>query len=246
MQEYMYIYGINAVKESLLNKNIKIKCLYVSENSKLMAEIITIVQKEHIPVKQVSKQILSKLTNSEKTQNVVLEIYKPQYYTLEELIMKASQKPHPFLLILDQIFDPHNFGAILRTCDMFGVNGVIILDKRQVELSATVAKTSAGGFNYVPICKVSNLTNAVDYLKKHGYWIYATSLNDNAQRVDSLEYDTPIALILGNEGKGVSQKLLQHSDFNIFIPTNGHLDSLNVSVAAGILIYQIKSSQQQL
>lgn len=244
MQEYIYIYGINPVVESLLNPTMKVNKLYLLDQSKNNDYYLKLTQDRHLKVAFCSSDKMTTLVKTNKHQNLVLEILKPQNYSLETLTQKALQKKHPFLLVLDQISDPHNFGAILRTCDMFNVDGVIILDKRQVDINATVAKTSAGAFNYVPVSRVNNLTNAVEYLKKQGFWIYATSLTTDAQKVHELKYDTPVCLIVGNEGTGISPKLLKHSDFNLYIPTTGHLDSLNVSVASAILIYQIKMLQQ--
>ncbi|WHQ36944.1 23S rRNA (guanosine(2251)-2'-O)-methyltransferase RlmB [Spiroplasma sp. SV19] len=244
MQEYIYIYGINPVVESLLNPTMKINKLYLLEKSKNNDYYLKLAQDRQLKVAFCSVDKMTALVKTNKHQNLVLEILKPQNYLLETITTQALQKSHPFLLVLDQISDPHNFGAILRTCDMFNVDGVIILDKRQVDINATVAKTSAGAFNYVPVCRVNNLTNAVEYLKKQGFWIYATSLTAKAQKVNELRYDTPVCLIVGNEGAGISPKLLKHSDFNLYIPTTGHLDSLNVSVASAILIYHIKMLQQ--
>lgn len=244
MQEYIYIYGINPVVESLLNPAMKINKLYLLEKNKNDDYYLKLAQERHIKVAFCYSDKMTALVKTNKHQNLVLEILKPQNYLLETLTQQSLQKKHPFLLVLDQISDPHNFGAILRTCDMFDVDGVIILDKRQVDINATVAKTSAGAFNYVPVCRVNNLTNAVEYLKKQCFWIYATNLSSEAQKVHELKYYTPVCLIVGNEGKGASPKLLKHSDFNLYIPTIGHLDSLNVSVASAILIYQIKMLQQ--
>lgn len=244
MQEYIYIYGINPVVESLLNPALKINKLYLVEESKNKDYYLKLAQARQLKVVFCSSDKMTTLVKTNKHQNLVLEILKPQNYLLETITKQALQNKHPLLLVLDQISDPHNFGAILRTCDMFNVDGVIILDKRQVDINATVAKTSAGAFNYVPVCRVNNLTNAVEYLKNQGFWIYATSLTTDAQKVSELKYDTPVCLIVGNEGDGISPKLLKHSDFNVYIPTTGHLDSLNVSVASAILIYQIKMLQQ--
>ncbi len=244
MQEYIYIYGINPVVESLLNPTMNANKLYLLDKNKNNDYYLKLAQDRHLKVVFCSFDKMTSLVKTNKHQNLVLEILKPQNYLLETITEHSLQKKHPFLLVLDQISDPHNFGAILRTCDMFNVDGVIILDKRQVDINATVAKTSAGAFNYVPVAQVNNLTNAVEYLKKQGFWIYATSLTTEAQKVNELSYDTPVCLIVGSEGMGISPKLLKHSDFNLYITTTGHLDSLNVSVASAILIYQIKMLQQ--
>ncbi|WP_425378760.1 23S rRNA (guanosine(2251)-2'-O)-methyltransferase RlmB [Spiroplasma endosymbiont of Polydrusus pterygomalis] len=244
MQKYIYIYGINPVVESLLNPTMKLNKLYLLSTGKHNDYYLKLAQEHHLEVVFCSTDKMTTLVETNKHQNLVLEICKPENYSLTTLTKKALQSKHPFLLVLDQISDPHNFGAILRTCDLFNVDGVIILDKRQVDINATVAKTSAGAFNYVPVCRINNLTNAIESLKKQGFWIYATSLTTKVQKIGELKYDTPVCLIVGNEGTGISSKLLKHSDFNIYIPTTGHLDSLNVSVATAILIYQIKMLQQ--
>ncbi|AGM25765.1 tRNA/rRNA methyltransferase [Spiroplasma syrphidicola EA-1] len=246
MKEYLYIYGINPVVESLQNDKIFVVELYAVKTSNENETILSLAKKRHLKINYCSKEQLTKLANSNNHQNYLLAIKMPKPVAIEQLVDQSLQNPHPFLLVLDQVVDPQNFGAILRTCDMFNVDGVIILNKRQVSLTPSAVKASAGGFAHVAISEVNNLTNAIEYLKTKGFWIYATELSAKAAPVGDLKYDTPVCLIVGNEGKGVSPKLLKHADFNVYVPTAGHLDSLNVSVATAVLIYQIKMLQQEL
>lgn len=243
-KNYIYIYGINSVVESLLNPIIKINILYLSKKIKNINFYLKLAKNRKINVLICSTNKITNLAKTKKHQNLVLEICKPKNYLLNSITLKSLKNKFPFLLILDQIYDPHNFGAILRTCDLFNIDGVIILNKRQVDINSTVIKTSSGSSNYVPICRVNNLYNAIEYLKKMGFWIYSTSLITKAYNVNKLKYNNPICLIIGSEGTGISTKLLKNSDFNIYIPTVGHIKSLNVSVASAILIYQIKILQQ--
>ena len=148
------------------------------------------------------------------------------------------------MVLLDGINDPHNLGAILRSCDVFGVCGVIMPKHNQVMLNATVAKTSAGAINFVPVALVSNLNNAINTLKENGFWIVASdgSGKDNFQEV---KYDFPTALVVGSEGQGVSQLVLKNSDFIVKIPMYGKVNSLNASVAAGIFLAEIKGASSK-
>lgn len=246
MDKYIYIYGINAIIESLLKKNNKINYLYVNYKYQKFHKIIDLAKSKNIKIKYINKEQLLKLINNKKNSNFVLEMCIPKYWEIKTLINKITNIDKSLILMLDKISDSYNFGAILRTCDLFNVDGVIILNKCQVNINSIVANSSSGAFNYVKICKVNNLTNAIQYLKQKGYWIYTTNLNKKYEKIINLKYNTPIVLILGNEKKGISQKILNHSDFNICIPTKGHLNSLNVSTAAAILIYQIKIIQKEI
>ncbi|WP_374696177.1 TrmH family RNA methyltransferase [Spiroplasma endosymbiont of Polydrusus formosus] len=166
MEKYIYIYGVNPVEESLLNPTMKLNKLYLLSTGKHNDYYFKLALERHLEVVFCSTDKMTTLVETNKHQNLVLEICKPENYYLTTLIEKSLQSKHPFLLVLDQISDPHNFGAILRTCDLFNVDGIIILDKRQVDINNTIAKTSAGAFNYVTVCRVNNLTNAIESLKK--------------------------------------------------------------------------------
>ncbi len=233
-----YIYGANPVMECIKANTYKIDHIFLLNlnNQKLM----NLINKYNIKYFIKQKNELDKLCETPKHQGVIAFISNWKTYSLEEIVKKAKIKEaKPLFIILDQIEDPHNFGAIIRISDLFNVSGIIILSVRQSQLNPIVAKVSSGGFNYVSVCVVKNLTNAIKYLKDNGFWIYSTSFSEKSVPFDSLNYDTPTVLILGNENKGVSKRLLNESDYQIHIPTNGHIDSLNVSCATSILVYEI-------
>lgn len=234
-----YIYGKNPLKELLTNDQKRIVKVFITSNE---IEIIQQLKKCNISYSIVDKKNLFNLIKNNKHQGIVIEIYDYQYSTLEQLIKKSKTEKYPLILLLDQIQDPQNFGAILRTCDAVNITGVIILDRRQVDLNATVAKTSAGAINYVSVVKVNNLSNAINRLKEVGFWVIASKLENN-KYVKPKDYNIPLVLIVGSENKGVSQKLLSNSDYNIKIPMKGQVQSLNVSVASALMLYEIRNNQ---
>jgi 23S rRNA (guanosine2251-2'-O)-methyltransferase len=171
-------------------------------------------------------------------QGIAAIVKSYEYHSLEEIIHKSKKEVRPIIVMLDGIVDPHNFGAILRCCDIFGVTGVIISKHHQVPLNGTVAKTSAGAINYVPVVAVSNLNNAIRTLKDSGFWIVSSSGNAQTNYQD-IKYDFPVVVVIGSEGKGVSSLVLKNSDYVVKIPQFGHVNSLNASVAAGILLAEV-------
>lgn len=173
-------------------------------------------------------------------QGVVLEVKPFEYSDLTSIINISKKKEHPLVLILDEIEDPHNFGAIIRSADAFGVDGIVIKKQNQVPVTMTVSKVSTGAIEFVRIAQVANLSVAIEKLKENGYWIYSAdgSGNDDYQNI---KYDGPVALVVGSEGRGISRLVLKNSDFIIKIPMSGHVNSLNVSVATGILLSRIRN-----
>lgn len=172
-------------------------------------------------------------------QNCAAVIKPYEYIDLDGAIRIASKQEKPVILILDGIEDPHNFGAILRSADIFNVSAVIISKHNQIPLNSTVAKTSAGAINYVPVCLVNNLNQAIDKLKAEGYWVVSSDGSADTSYAD-IQYDFKCALIIGSEGFGVSKLVLKNSDYIIKIPMSGKVNSLNASVAAGILLANIR------
>ncbi len=183
-----------------------------------------------IKVQITSKREMDKLTK-ENHQGFIAELKEYNYFTLEDLF---RDKPEKFL-ILDRIQDPHNFGAILRSANAFGIKHIIIAKDRQVEVTPTVLKVSSGGYVGVKIIRVDSMQTAIKKIKDANIWIYATAIEKGTQ-VDKVTFNTPMALVVGNEGKGVSRAILKQSDQNVFIPMKGTVQSLNVSVATGILL----------
>ncbi len=227
----MYICGKNVTKEALKgNKNI-IKA-YISNdfNDK---EIIFMLQNKKIDIEILTKKQIDKFDCS-NNQGIILSVPDYKYCSLDELLVSDE----PFIVILDHLEDPHNFGAIVRTCEAAGVDGIIIPKDRSVSVNSTVMKTSAGALNNMKVCMVTNLSKTIDELKEKGIWIVGTDM-DNSVLYNSLDYDMPVAVVIGSEGNGMSRLVKEKCDFIVNIPMVGKVNSLNASVAAGIIIYKI-------
>ena len=186
----------------------------------------------------VDKERLDRLANSGHHQGVVAQAAAYEYAEVEDILNAAKEKGEaPFIFILDEIEDPHNLGAIIRTANLCGAHGVIIPKRRAVGLTATVAKTSAGAINYTPVAKVTNIAKTIEELKKEGMWFVCADMD--GQTMYDLNLTGPIGLVIGNEGAGVSRLVKERCDFTASIPMKGDIDSLNASVAAGVLAYEI-------
>ncbi len=228
-----YIYGKNAVKESIVN-NSKILNLFTLESNQ---DIIKLAKEKNLKVKIVDNNFLNKLVKGVH-QGVVIEVKEYEYYSVDEIINSAREKM-PLIVMLDGLEDPHNLGAILRTSDAAGVDGVIIPKNRSVGLNATVAKVSTGAIEYIKVSEVTNLTQTLKHLKSKGYWIVGAEATDKSVDFREVKYDMPTVLVIGSEGKGISRLVLEQCDFLVKIPMFGHVNSLNASVSCSILIYEI-------
>jgi len=239
MKEQDVIFGRNPVIEAIKSGK-EIEKIYVSKTAGgNISKIINFAKEAGIVVSTTDNDTLSKLAGGRNHQGVVALSAVYQYFEVENLLEYAEQKKEkPFLLILDEITDPHNLGAIIRSAEAFGVHGIIIPKRRAVGVNATVVKTSAGAVEYMRIAKVSNINNTIRDLKERGVWIVGTDVNAE-KSFEELNYDFPVAFVIGNEGKGVSELVLQNCDFIVKIPMKGKINSLNASVAASILIYQV-------
>ena len=192
----------------------------------------------------VDKERLDRLANSGHHQGVVAQAAAYEYAEVEDILNAAKEKGEaPFIFILDEIEDPHNLGAIIRTANLCGAHGVIIPKRRAVGLTATVAKTSAGAVNYTPVAKVTNIAKTIEELKKEGMWFVCADMD--GQTMYDLNLTGPIGLVIGNEGAGVSRLVKEKCDFTASIPMKGDIDSLNASVAAGVLAYEIVRQRMQ-
>lgn len=232
----MYIYGKNVVLETLKN-NDKILKAYVLKSFNDQT-IISSLQKQGIKINWLDKYDLDKLVKNNH-QGIILEVPEYKYANIENLISNEDC----ILVILDHLEDPHNFGAIIRTCETAGVKGIIIPKDRSVNVNSTVMKVSAGALNKVPIAMVTNLSQTIDYLQKKGFWIIGADLGgDNYNEID---YSGKIAIVVGNEGVGLSKIIRNKCDFIATIPMYGQLNSLNVSVACGIILYQAKLERRR-
>ncbi len=186
----------------------------------------------------VRKERLDQLSETGRHQGVIAYAASYEYAEVGDILNAAREKGEaPFLFLLDNIEDPHNLGAIIRTANLAGAHGVIIPKRRAVGLTATVARTSAGALNYTPVARVTNLGNTIDELKKEGIWFVCADMG--AEPMYRLNLTGPIGLVIGNEGEGVSRLVKEKCDFTASIPMKGNIDSLNASVAAGVLAYEI-------
>ena len=232
-----YIYGKNTVREAL-NVNKRIIKLNVSKNN---TDLIEIAKKKGIKLNIVDNNYLNKIVEGNH-QGAVLEIEGYSYVDVDEIISNPKGK-YPFIVMLDGLEDPHNLGAILRTCDAGGVDGVIIGKNRSVHLNNTVAKVSTGAIEHVKVSEVTNLTTTIKYLKKQGYWIVGAEACDKSVLYTDIKYDMPVCLVIGSEGKGISRLVTENCDFLVKIPMVGHVNSLNASVSCSILIYEVIRSR---
>ena len=195
-------------------------------------------RKQHTIISYVSKERLDQLSETHHHQGVIAIAAAYDYASVDDILAKAREKGEaPFIFLLDGIEDPHNLGAIIRTANLAGAHGVIITKHRAVGLTATVARTSAGALNFTPVAKVTNLGAAMDELKKEGLWFVCADMKGEVMYRQNLT--GPIGLVIGNEGEGVSRLVREKCDFTASIPMKGDIDSLNASVAAGVLAYEI-------
>ncbi len=189
-------------------------------------------------INYVAKERLDQISQTGKHQGAVAYAAAYEYAEVEDILQAAREKNEPpFILLLDNLEDPHNLGAIIRTANLAGVHGIIIPKRRAVGLTATVAKTSAGALNYTPVAKVTNLGNTIDELKEQGLWFACADMEGECMY--NLNLTGPIGLVIGSEGSGVSRLVKEKCDFVASIPMKGDIDSLNASVAAGILAYEV-------
>lgn len=235
----LVIEGRNAVLEALRSGKPMDK-LYVLDGCQ-DGPIRTIVReaKRHDVILQfVTKERLNQLSETGKHQGVIVHAAAYEYAKVEDMLELAkSRGEDPFIFLLDNIEDPHNLGAIIRTANLAGAHGVIIPKRRAVGLTATVARTSAGALNYTPVARVTNLKKTVEDLKKQGLWFVCADMDGTVMY--DLDLKGPIGLVIGNEGEGVSRLMKENCDFVAGIPMKGDIDSLNASVATGVLAYEI-------
>ena len=225
----MLVYGRNVAKD-LIRKNKNIRKIIIQENFD-DNELISLIEKSNLKVQIKSKREIDDLCPGVH-QGIILDIPDYQYKGIEDVLDQE------ILVLLDHLEDPHNLGAIIRTCEAAGIKAVVIPKDRQVQVNATVMKTSVGTLNNVDVVSVSNLNQTIQKLKANGFWIVGTSL-ENSQDYREVDYSGKIALVIGNEGKGISDLVAKNCDFLVKIPMYGETNSLNASVAAGIMIYEI-------
>lgn len=235
-----FIYGKNPVIEALKAGH-SINKIWIGEGSQKgqMTKIIQMAKENGVLVQNAPKRKLDQLVDTDNHQGVVASIAAYEYAEVEDLFQLAKERgEEPFILILDEVEDPHNLGSILRTADAVGAHGVIIPKRRAVGLTQTVAKASTGAIEYVPVVRVTNIARTMDDLKTKGIWFAGTDAKgtDDYRRAS---FDMPIGLVIGSEGKGISRLVKEKCDFLVSIPMVGQVTSLNASVAASLLMYEV-------
>lgn len=233
------IYGKNAVREAVASGYATgLKVVKRFEQDMIVQQ----AKAKKIPVELVEEPELTRIAKNPSHQGFLAICKGWKNYTIEELIESSKRSAYPLLLILDGIEDPHNLGAILRSCDAFGIDGIIMKKRNEVPLNSTVAKVSTGAICYEKVASVPNLSQAIRKLKDNGFWV-VTSDGSGTTNYDEIDYKCPIALVVGSEGFGVSRLIVRDSDFVAKIPMVGHVNSLNASVATAVFLAQISSSR---
>jgi 23S rRNA (guanosine2251-2'-O)-methyltransferase len=233
----LLIYGRNVIREIIASKNRKIRELHALINIKEAEDILAYCREKGVKTVIETREQINKYTGTEKNQGIAAVIDDVHLYTLEEFLAKKTADKMT-LAVLDEVEDPHNFGAILRSCEVLGVCGIIIASRRSAPVNDTVFKVSSGALDRVPVIQVVNINIALEVLKKDGFWIYGLDLKAE-KHLDEMEFDKKSAIVLGNEGSGIRQLVKKNCDFLLKIRQAGELDSLNVSNAAAIVFYQV-------
>ncbi|WCR26318.1 23S rRNA (guanosine(2251)-2'-O)-methyltransferase RlmB [Paenibacillus thiaminolyticus] len=236
-----YIAGKHSVTEALRSGR-TIHKVWIADNAQkhLTQPIIAEAKKAGVIVQTADKRKLDQMAEGVQHQGVVAQVAAYGYVEVDDILARAEAKGEtPFLLVLDEIEDPHNLGSILRTADCTGVHGVIIPKRRSVGLTATVSKTSAGAVEYVPVARVTNLAQTMEQLKERGIWLVGTDVSATRDLYETDLFTMPLALVIGNESKGMGRLVKQTCDALLKLPMAGQINSLNASVAAGIFMYEV-------
>lgn len=233
------IAGRNPVMEAIRSgRSIESILVAKGERSGSVVAIIAKAKQKNIPVKDVDSKKLDFLAKGVNHQGIVAQCAVKEYSTLEDIFALAEERGEsPFIIVLDKIEDPHNLGAIIRTAECAGAHGVIIPERRSAGLSYTVEKTSAGALEYMPVVRVKNISAVLQKLKDKGIWVYGADMD--GEHYKEVNFDGAVALVIGNEGKGISPLVAKDCDVIVSLPMKGKINSLNASVAAGILMYEI-------
>lgn len=232
------IIGRNAVTEAL-KAGRPAECLILQRGERRgsILPITAMCRERKIPIKEADEKKLDFMCGHSNHQGVILIASAKEYSTLDDIFKIAEDRGEaPFIIICDSLEDPHNLGAVIRSAEASGAHGVVIPERRSVGLSYTVGKASAGALEYMPVARVSNLTSAIDTIKKRGVWVYAADMD--GEPYNETDMSGACAIIVGSEGKGVSRLVKENADFIVSIPMKGKINSLNASVAAGILMFE--------
>lgn len=242
------IFGRNSVLEALKGSR-NIDKIYVLRGNRTgsLISIVAKAKEKRIPVIEADEKKLEQMCGDSHHQGVIAFVNELKYSTVKEIVESAVSKDEkPFVVILDGVTDPHNLGAIIRTCDACGVHGLILPKRNSSSITPVVFKAACGACEHVKIARVSNITDAIRELKDNNVWIYSAEGGASyAKDVFETDFSGGVALVLGDEGKGISRLVLDESDFLVSIPMLGHINSLNVSVAAGVIMYEITRQRRQ-
>lgn len=233
------IIGRNAVSEALRSgRNIDTLLVVRGERNGSVGRIIAECKEKGVVIKEVDKKKLDFMCGQGNHQGVAAYAAVHEYSTVEDIFALAEERGEaPFIILCDELEDPHNLGAIIRTAETAGAHGIIIPKRRNASLTWAVGKASAGAVEYVPVARVGNLASTIDDLKKRGLWVYTADMD--GQNWCETDFSGPVALVVGSEGNGVSRLIREKSDFIVSLPMKGKITSLNASVAAGILMYEV-------
>ena len=237
------IFGRKPVLEALKSKA-DIDQIYIQYGlqGSIVDHIKQLAKRNNVKLSQISPQKFNQLTEDKNTQGIIAVKNEFNYSQIDEILIDAEKSEFPLLLLLDSIQDPHNLGAIIRTAECAGVNGIIITTKNSASVNNTVEKTSAGATSHIKITQANNLVNTIEILKQSGYWIVGSKLG-NSQNYTLIDYKQPIAIVVGNEEKGIRHLVAEKCDFLAEIPMKGKIQSLNVSVATGVLLFEVLRSR---
>lgn len=236
--------GRNAVRE-LLNSGRDINKIFIQKGERhgSILEIIAKAKERKLLIQEVDKNKLDQMAQSDNHQGVIAIVPPYDYCDVDDILDYAKSKnENPFILILDGIEDPHNIGSIIRTAECCGVHGIIIPKRRSCSVNSTVNKTSAGAVEYMKIARVTNLNDTIKYLKENDVWIYGTDMNGSKYYTDE-KYNSGVGIVIGSEGYGMSDLVKKNCDFLIKIPMKGKINSLNASVSAGIVMYEVMNQR---
>ncbi len=238
------IVGRNPVSEAIRSSR-TIDRILIARGAKTGAivGILAKAKEKQIPIKEVDSKKLDFLAGNENHQGIVAISAVKEYSSVEDIFALAEQRQEkPFIVVLDEVEDPHNLGAIIRTAECTGVHGIIIPKRRSATLSFAVGKASAGAVEYVPVARVTNIANTIDELKERGLWVFGADMNGTDYT--QCDFDGAVALVIGNEGKGIGRLVREKCDQIVSLPMKGKINSLNASVAAGVLMYAVSSKRK--
>ncbi len=241
----MIVYGRQVIREILKNNKKNIKKIYVIKNSKNIDDIFILAKSQKIFIEFKERKEIRELTKTDNNQGIAAEVEDIKILNLDEFLEKNRNKDHVIVCMLDEIEDPHNIGAIIRSCEIFGVCGIILPSKRCAPVNETVYKVSSGAIEYIDIIEVNNLNNAIYKLKEENFWIYGFDIN-GSELLENMQFDKKSVLVFGNEGRGLRKLVKQNCDFLVKIRQKGKIGSLNVSNAAAIVFYEVMKKIEKI